>query len=66
MNDKLVCSDCGSDKVDYLAWVDANTQIFKEPFGPDGDSDNCWCRKCEEHTNLIFEKDFFQNQNALK
>ena len=49
----LVCSECGSNDVDYLAWVGANTYEYKTPFGPDGDSDNCWCNVCEEHTDLI-------------
>ena len=49
----LVCPKCGSDKVQTLAWVDANTLEYI-------DSDNIegYCEDCEEYIDLLTEDEF--------
>ncbi len=50
----LVCEDCGSKNVQVLAWVDANTNKYKEE-GPNNGSDQNWCEKCDKHVYLTDE-----------
>lgn len=53
----LVCSECGSRDVEYMAWVDANTHKFKCEVDL-SDEDNNFCNTCSSHVNLITEKEF--------
>ncbi len=50
---KLVCAECGSDQIQVLAWIDANTNEYKSE-GTD-DRENHWCEKCQEHVEFITE-----------
>ena len=56
--DKLVCANCGSDKVESLAWVDSNTHKYKDLYGDDGDEDANWCNECEDHVEIIYESTY--------
>ena len=42
-----ICSNCGSEQVEQLMWVDLNTREIKDPQGED--SKDYWCRECEGH-----------------
>jgi len=59
-----VCEECGSDKVQTLAWVDFNTDQYVSE-GPGGTEDN-WCPVCMEHINIISEKDYKENQDESR
>lgn len=44
----LVCSKCKGKNVQIIAWVDANTNEYKEEYL----SDDAWCDDCLEHVKL--------------
>ena len=47
----LVCANCGSDKVQTLCWVNANTNEYRSEGG--GEIEDNWCEVCEEHVLLV-------------
>lgn len=55
-----VCLLCGGTNVETKAWIDVNTNEVLD-FCSDGDSEDNWCRDCEEHVELISYKEY-QNQ----
>lgn len=55
----LVCNNCGSKKVQYMAWVDANTLKYIDS----PDESDTWCNICEDHVKLTTFKEFKENQN---
>ena len=57
----LVCSKCKGSNIQTLAWVDANTNVFKGEYQSE-DSDNNWCNFCESHVNI--EEFDFNTLNA--
>ena len=57
---KLVCSECGDDKVQSRAWVNSNTLKFIELVSIDED-DN-WCSGCMKHVDLITQDEFFAGE----
>ena len=44
---KIVCRKCGSDEIQYNAWVDMNTGEAMD----EGPSDDYWCPDCEDHVS---------------
>lgn len=57
--DLLVCSECGSTRVQRKAWVNANTHEYIDDTDPDGDDDgDNWCDECQEHTSLCHMSEF--------
>lgn len=52
----LVCEKCGGSNIQILAWVDANTNEYKEEHINDINSK--WCENCKEHINLINEEEY--------
>jgi hypothetical protein len=57
INNELVCSHCGSNNVQMLAWVDVNTSEYKHDYCTD-DDDNVWCNICQEHVSLIKHSEY--------
>lgn len=55
--DLLVCEKCGGTNVEVKCWADANDSTVIDDIGA-GDSDDNWCRNCEEHVNLIFKSQY--------
>ncbi len=55
----LVCEKCGGTEIQILAWVDANTNEYKEDNGFIINDDNRWCEVCSEHVgfNLVEVED---------
>jgi hypothetical protein len=53
---KLVCEECGSDKIQTLQWVDVNTEEIRGA-GP-GEYEDNWCDECQDHTEFINEDEF--------
>ena len=47
----LVCTNCGSDKVQSKAWVNANTNEYVSEC-TDGNSEDFWCEVCMAHHHL--------------
>lgn len=50
----LVCENCGSDNVQVLAWVDANTNEYADEAAC-GDINDYYCTKCEKNVKLTFK-----------
>ncbi len=51
----LVCSECGSERVQQKAWVDANDH--KRVIDVvSSDAEDCWCEDCQGHHELIPKK----------
>lgn len=46
----LQCAECNGYNIQTLAWVDANTNVFKEDY--DGDEDSNWCENCKKHVKF--------------
>lgn len=55
----LVCSECGSDEVEYLDWIDANSGKITNTYQGHGEEN--WCRNCESHPRLITEEEYEAN-----
>lgn len=53
----LVCEECGSKDIEQKAWVDANTNEYKDT-ASDGDTEDNYCNKCGAHARFINEEDF--------
>ena len=54
---KLVCENCGGGNIETKSWVDVNTDKVMDDSG-DGDSDDNWCRDCEQHLLFVPENEF--------
>ena len=55
----LVCNKCGSKDIQVLAWVDANTNEYKEE--GTNQYEDMWCNNCESHTFFVYEEEYSQN-----
>ena len=53
----MVCSVCGSKKVQTKAWIDPNTRKFEEEieFSHEDPKDN-WCKECKANVELVLRK----------
>jgi len=51
---KLVCKVCGSDDMEIRMWVNLKTGETSDC--SDGESDDNWCNKCEDHTPIEFKE----------
>lgn len=52
--EKYVCATCGSDNVESLVWIKANTNAI---IGPgQGDPQGNWCCECNEHCSIILKE----------
>ncbi len=58
----LVCEECGGKNIQVLAWVDANTNKYKDE-GPDLGLTKSWCDDCEDHTPLIKEDEYSDKED---
>lgn len=58
---KLVCSRCGGSNIETKAWVDANDDTVLSACS-DGETDDNWCRDCEDHVSFIFDYDYKNQQ----
>ena len=52
----LVCTSCGSMKIEIQAWIDASTNEFHNDV--DDGLDSRWCEECESHTGFDELEDF--------
>ncbi len=50
-----VCPECGSEDVEFSAWVHCDTGVVS---GPTGDKSDTWCNNCQEHNGLENKKDY--------
>lgn len=48
----LICGICGGYNIETKAWIDPNDETILDNCS-DGDSEDNWCRDCEDHTNFI-------------
>lgn len=48
----IVCKECGSDDVELRVWLNLKTKETSDC--SDGDDEDTWCNKCEEHTGIKF------------
>lgn len=58
----LVCSECGSLKVEIQVWVNANTDEYLSDV--DDDSDGTWCAECERHIDFCPKTEFIQQMQG--
>lgn len=61
---RWVCSKCGGDSVEWVAWVNANTHEYITEYGADGDTDMQWCNSCQKHTEIIREEEYGQHEDG--
>ena len=47
----LVCEECGGKNIEYLCWVDVQTDKVLDHSG-DYDADVQWCRDCKKHVEF--------------
>ena len=59
---KLECEECGGKNIQVLAWVDANTNKYKDE-GPSLGLTKNWCDDCEDHTPLIKEDEYSDKED---
>ena len=48
---KLVCSRCKGTNIETRAWIDPNDDTILDNCS-DGDSDDNWCRDCDNHCSF--------------
>lgn len=49
---KIVCTWCGSEKVEIKTWINANTLIVAEDSVVEDCLKDGWCNICQEHKEL--------------
>lgn len=52
-----VCEKCGSTDIQQVMWVYVNTDKVVDMYG-DGDVQDMWCDKCQDHTDQITEEEY--------
>ena len=52
----------GKKKVQIVAWVDANTDEFKDVI----DEPDTWCEDCDSYTELVEKSDFINHNKSKK
>ncbi len=58
---KLYCTDCGSDEVEVIMWVNPNTYEIGEDYNCPPEVEDCWCKNCEEHVQLKTLKELWDD-----
>ena len=58
MNKFGICDKCKGTNIETKAWIDPNDGTVLDTVS-DGESDDNWCRDCEEHVsfNLIMDEE---------
>lgn len=51
-SDPWVCQRCGSQAVEVVSWVEANSDSTTECYGSFGELDTTWCGECNDHTGI--------------
>lgn len=59
------CKECGGVNIEQKAWVDVNTDKVLDS-ASEGDIEDNWCRDCENHTYIIFKKDWKNERDKAK
>jgi hypothetical protein len=54
---EVICGDCGSENVEYVAWYNPTTEEVGESFGTFNYGDNSYCNECDDHKDIIFKGD---------
>lgn len=52
----IKCELCGGTNIETKFWVNPNTEEISDNASY-GDSDDNWCRDCQEHVNFTDEED---------
>ena len=55
----LVCSKCGGSNIQLLAWIDANTNEYRNE--GTNEYEDKWCEDCSSHTFFTSEEEYLQN-----
>lgn len=61
----LLCTECGNDRVQIRAWIDANTKKIIDEIEADDHLDN-FCPKCNKHVNLIPRREYVAREMKIK
>jgi len=60
---KLVCMECGSDDIEELQWVSANTGEISGGIN-DTEVEDQWCNNCNEHVEFCTEEEYKNNKQT--
>jgi len=53
----IKCELCGGTNIETKFWVNPNTKEVISEVENEGDTDDNWCRDCQEHVSFDFEED---------
>jgi hypothetical protein len=56
-SDPWVCPRCGSEDVEVVSWVHANSDSVTECYGSFGELDTTWCGRCNGHTGVVLRSE---------
>ena len=60
----LVCEECGSEKVQTLAWVECNTNNYISEGPSEGaDEQDNWCPDCDKHCSFTSKAEYEKRNN---
>lgn len=62
---KWICSKCKGTNIENKAWVDPNDDTVLDSCS-DGESEDNWCRDCEEHVEFELIEDEDKSQLKLE
>ncbi len=54
--EKLVCKQCGGSNIQVLAWIDPNTNEYRDEYTA-GDCEDTWCDDCRAHVGFDAEEE---------
>ena len=54
---EYVCPDCGSDKIEYEAWVNENHEVTRM-------GDDIYCSECNDWISKVVEKSEYKKEVA--
>lgn len=57
----LVCKECGNLNIECKCWIDAN--LDQTTSETSYDTDDNWCRDCEQHAHFCFLSEFEEKMN---
>ncbi len=52
-NTRWHCNECNGTNVQFVVWIEANTNKVLDDYGSPSETDTNWCEDCEDHTGLV-------------
>jgi hypothetical protein len=64
--ERMYCTRCGSDDVQMKAWVKPNEcDAYADECGCKNEESDCWCESCQEHVQLEYIHELYENFLAI-